>query len=260
VKPADAAWCRRLRPLLGTFVSIESRAADAGIAERALQAGFAAIARVEALMHPTRAGSDLARIGAAATGETVWIDDWTWEVLALSQRLHELSGGSFDPCVPDAAGRLGDIALPGPGLAVCRAPVAIDLGGIAKGYAVDRAIGALQAAGASAGIVNAGGDLRVFGPDELTVWIRMHTGARSIALADRACAVSDPAAAESPAEHRGYYNRVHPARVVVQRQAIVVAPTAALADALTKCVLLCVTPDEQRTLERMLASVGATTL
>jgi thiamine biosynthesis lipoprotein len=42
----------------------------------------------------------------------------------------------------------------------------VDLGGIAKGYAIDLAAAALQEAGASAGIVDVGGDLRLFGTPE----------------------------------------------------------------------------------------------
>lgn len=42
--------------------------------------------------------------------------------------------------------------------------MAIDLGGIAKGYAVDQAVASLRASGVTSGLVNAGGDLRAFGP------------------------------------------------------------------------------------------------
>jgi FAD:protein FMN transferase len=45
----------------------------------------------------------------------------------------------------------------------CHRSVRLDLGGIAKGFAVDRAVESLMAAGASAGSVNAGGDFRIFG-------------------------------------------------------------------------------------------------
>ncbi len=52
------------------------------------------------------------------------------------------------------------------------APITVDLGGIAKGYAVDRAIAALRRAGATSGLVNAGGDLRVFGAEAAPVHVR----------------------------------------------------------------------------------------
>jgi len=50
--------------------------------------------------------------------------------------------------------------------------VAIDLGGIAKGFAVDRAVEALRRHGIAAGLVNAGGDLSAFGPRARAVDIR----------------------------------------------------------------------------------------
>ena len=56
-------------------------------------------------------------------------------------------------------------------------------------------------------------------------------------LENAALAVSDLDAAERPEEHQGYYSRVGPG--VTQRYAAVVAEEAAIADAITKCVLLC---------------------
>ncbi|WP_197711813.1 FAD:protein FMN transferase [Polynucleobacter necessarius] len=51
-------------------------------------------------------------------------------------------------------------------------PVCLDLGGIAKGFAVDMAVKILISEGVSAGIVNAGGDLRVFGDYSKPIYIR----------------------------------------------------------------------------------------
>ena len=51
-------------------------------------------------------------------------------------------------------------------------PLWIDLGGIAKGFAVDRAVTELRERGIAAGSVNAGGDIRVFGPAAQTIWVR----------------------------------------------------------------------------------------
>jgi thiamine biosynthesis lipoprotein len=52
------------------------------------------------------------------------------------------------------------------------APLTLDLGGIAKGYAVDRAVAVLRRAGVRRGVVNAGGDLRVFGDVAVPVQVR----------------------------------------------------------------------------------------
>ena len=237
----DDVFCRRLRPALGTFVAIHCRAADLAAAETALEAAFTALETVAQRMHPTREGSDLLAIRLSPVGHRLEVHPWTWEVLELSKRLNELSHGCFDPCLPVAVGRISDIDLPVPGVVVRRESVSIDLGGIAKGYAVDRAIAALQGGGCSEGGVNAGGDLRVFGPSEHTVWVRLRAGSSPITLRDRACAVSDPVGSTRPSEHRGYYRRAHSgatARRKSDQPAIVVAGTAAVADALTKCVLL----------------------
>ena len=259
----DGVSCQRLRPALGSFVSIHCRATDLVTAERALESAFAAIDTVAQRMHPTRDGSDLLAIRHTRAGHSLQVHPWTWDVLELSKRLNDLSDGCFDPCLPAAIGRISDVDLPAPGLVVRRKSVSIDLGGIAKGYAVDRAIAALQDGGCSEGDVNAGGDLRVFGPSEHTVWIRLRAGASPIALRDHACAVSDPAGSSRPAEHRGYYRRANSGATVPwhgARAAIVLASTAAVADALTKCVLLDDGSMSPRGLEGLLREFNAASI
>jgi thiamine biosynthesis lipoprotein len=75
-----------------------------------------------------------------------------------------------------------------------RRPLRIDLGGIAKGYAVDRAVAALGAAGVEAALVNAGGDLRAFGARPWSVALRHPLSparsAHGLELRDEALATS----------------------------------------------------------------------
>jgi thiamine biosynthesis lipoprotein len=75
-----------------------------------------------------------------------------------------------------------------------RRRVIVDLGGIAKGFAVDRAIEALKDHGVAAGIVNAGGDLRIFGPASQLIHVRHPAEPARIAgavrLRERAMATS----------------------------------------------------------------------
>jgi thiamine biosynthesis lipoprotein len=250
---------QRVRPVLGTFVAVRCSAACDSQAVLALESAFRAVSRVETLMHPTRAGSDVAALNRCVPGAAVRLDHSTWQVLELSRRLSEASGGNFDPCLPTAAGRIADVDLVEPGLVVCRARVAIDLGGIAKGFAVDRAVTALIDAGCSDGEVNAGGDLRVFGPSMQSIRVRTSEGEWSIAVRDRALAVSDLEQSGRPAEHRGYYNRNRscdaPGRMT--RVAMVAATSAAVADALTKCVLLSDAPEDWPSLRRLLARFDA---
>jgi len=78
---------------------------------------------------------------------------------------------------------------------------------IAKGYAVDCAIDALRAGGCYAGLVNAGGDLRVFGDATQTVIVRVQGHMHALALNNAAIAISDPHSQQAPGEHCGYYRR-----------------------------------------------------
>lgn len=252
---------KRMRPLLGTVVAIHCVSAKGSDAERALETAFASFATIDEHMHPTRTGSDLVRIRDARPGCGIRVHPWTWQVLALSKNLHELSGGVFDPCLAQGGG-LADVELPERCMVLARLRVVIDLGGIAKGFAVDRAIDALVRAGCSSCEVNAGGDLRVFG-EPRSIWIRTRDGAWAITLQDRACAVSEPSQAGRPSQHRGYYRRDDAQTDAItgdRRAAIVVAPTAALADGLTKCVLLSTRADERVRLAAMLASLNAESL
>jgi thiamine biosynthesis lipoprotein len=208
-------------------------------------------------MHPSRPGSDLAEINKAPLHTPVEVQPDTWHLLQLAQRLYALTGGVFDPCLPSHPGRLSDVEIGSEDeeepTVICHAPVHLDLGGIAKGHAIDRAVAALSAMGCESGLVNAGGDLRIFGDRQETVLLRRGADFHPMDLQNAALAVSDLDATERPAEHQGYYNRVShrpvspgrvgtstvTATVTALRYAAVVAQEAAIADALTKCVLLC---------------------
>ena len=260
---------RRLRIALGTWVAIEPRVTHTGgageqaaLEQAAVKAAYAAIGAIEQTMHPTRPGSDLSRINSAPLNTPIQVQSDIWHLLQLAQRLHCLTNGVFDPCLPEQPGRLADVELRSDSMLVCRAHVAIDLGGIAKGHAIDRAIEALSEHGCSGGLVNAGGDLRVFGDHAETILLRQSQsslssiGARTptsapssvtgdpqaifyhpLQLQNAAIAVSDLDATDRPIEHQGYYN--HTGHEPVRRFAAVIAKQAAIADALTKCVLLC---------------------
>ncbi len=229
---------------MGTWVGIEASAPATGTAHEAIRSAFAAVDEVDRLMHPSREGSDLRAIRVAAVGAPVAVQRATWEVLCLAKRVSQATQGVFDPCLPSAAGTLADIVLTqrgsaGAPIVVCNAPVAIDLGGIAKGYAVDRAVEALRAAGCSSGLVNAGGDLRGFGTNAHTIFLKRGATAWQMELLNSALAVSDVDAAERPSEHRGYYVGGSTQPELTCRYAAVLAGEAAIADALAKCVLLC---------------------
>jgi thiamine biosynthesis lipoprotein len=224
---------------MGTWIAVEASGADHDTLLRAIEAAFAQVAEVERLMHPSRAGSDLTRIRDAPLHTPVRIDRSTWEVLKLAKRVCEVSDGVFDPCLPERPGRLSDLQLVAPEVVASSAPVAVDLGGIAKGYAVDRAVGVLRALGCQSALVNAGGDLRVFGSTPQRMLLRRADATyQELELVDAALAVSEIRATSRPPEHRGFYLRTGTRPGAAREQAAVVAREAAVADALTKCVLL----------------------
>jgi FAD:protein FMN transferase len=232
----------RLRVAMGTFVAIEAEGRHDSLALQGIEAAFDAILTVQQLMHPLR-GTDLAAIAGCPAGVPLKVHRWTWEVLDLCQRLHHASLGIFDPCLVERPGRMADLQLlPGDAL-IAHAPMRIDLGGIAKGYAVDRAVDALRAAGCGGGLVNAGGDLAVFGrhgrsivcsaADADGIVIQLHDAA--LASSD-ACCSGSLQARRRPAEHRGYYDG-RGRHAIVSGNATVMAARAAVADGLTKCLL-----------------------
>jgi FAD:protein FMN transferase len=255
---ARTASVRRMRIAMGTWVAIEATAAEVDTAQRGIDAAFAAIAELSGMLDPAAADGDVARINAAPCGRATVVRPGTLALLRFAQRLHRLSEGIFDPCLPSAPGRLCDLTLHegSPARAESRLPLQLDLGGIAKGFAVDGAVLALQAHRCSAGLVNAGGDLRVFGAAAQQVFLRDAGGAyRSLPLTEAALAVSVRAAPGAPSGHRGYYVR-HGAAAATREYAAVRAPDATTADALTKCVLLC--PEEL--CARLLRQLGAENL
>jgi FAD:protein FMN transferase len=254
---AQPARVQRLRPALGTWVTIEATAATDREALEGLEAAYLAISELGRLLHPGREGSDLVRIRDAALNTQVPVRVRTWELLRLARRVHGLSDGIFDPCVPGRPGRLSDLTLSPPGTSPwvrSQAPLAIDLGGIAKGYAIDIGIEALRDAGCCSGLVNAGGDLRVYGRTEPVLLRHSDGTCGPVSLTDQALAVSDidVDVAQRPAEHLGYYLRSGALRPI-RRYAAVVAASAAVADALTKCVLFA----EERCARRSLRAFGA---
>jgi thiamine biosynthesis lipoprotein len=246
--------------LLGTLVAVEATSTSAAAAEAAVEAAFAAMTQIDRRMHPHSADSDLARINHAPLQTSVTVHSSTCVLLNLARRLNTLTDGVFDPCLPSRPGRLQDIEVTTDQV-LCHAPVALDFGGFAKGYAVDRAIEALTGNGCTAGLVNAGGDLRVFGRRSEPIFLRGPAGELTqVALADASLAVSDTDSPRRPAEHQGYYIRDHHARHAAggnplsTRYAAVIAKETVIADALAKCVLLC----PKDTVDRALRSFDAT--
>jgi thiamine biosynthesis lipoprotein len=164
----------RCRPLLGTFVEIT---ADR---EAAIELAFAAADQVHRLMSAHDPMSDVSLINRFAQLRAVDVHEWTARVISRASFWSKRSEGAFDvvragkaalesgylPRHPDQplpeAAHWTSLEIRGASVRLLM-PGCIDLGGIAKGFAVDRAVDALRVAGCARGLVNAGGDLRGFG-------------------------------------------------------------------------------------------------
>jgi len=220
---------------MGTLVAIEATHADASRLATALDSAFDAVGVLERTLHPEREHSDLVAIRNSTHGTPVPVEPTTVQVLRLAHEIWKKSQGVFDPCLPDASGSMRDVIIDDTHVTALR-DVHLDLGGIAKGFAVDVAIETLIAHGCEAGVVNAGGDMRAFGR-VCEVVVKCGELRLQRSLTNSAIAVSDAHATMLPVEHRGYYRRDVSAELVAQG-AIVYANRAAIADALTKCLLL----------------------
>lgn len=179
---------RRAQPLLGTLVDITVAGHPLAEADAAIDAAFAEVRRLHGLLGSHDPGNALAQLNATAHRHPVRPEADLRTVLAAALHFALASDGAFDPCVgatleslgrlprhadPCAAGGCWrDIQLDSDGAVHFHRPLRIDLGGIAKGYAVDRAIAVLAAHGIGRALVNAGGDLRALGPDPWAVHLR----------------------------------------------------------------------------------------
>lgn len=169
---SPCASISRARPLLGTLVEI--RVPGVAAAHPAIASAFGAIERVHDLMSSHTTTSDVWRINNAARGERLFVDPWTHEVLNRAKQVHRATDGLFDCAIAASSPKstFDDLELDSDGSVRVHRPLAITLDGIAKGFAVDRAIERLLEAGLARGAVNAGGDLRLFGDEEETVHVR----------------------------------------------------------------------------------------
>ena len=171
-------------------ITVVVRAGQEQTARDALRAAEAGLRDVEARMSVFLEGSELWNLNSAKAGEKVSLSPPVMEVLRASRALHAASHGAFDITVLPlvrlwkqagkdnrlpSAGEISvarnsssweQIELLEGGVAKRSDSVCLDLGGIAKGYAVDRAVEILRSKGANAGVVNLGGNLRCFGRRE----------------------------------------------------------------------------------------------
>jgi len=177
----------QLRQVMGTLATVQVWAADDAQARAAADTAFAVFAEIDSLMSTWRADSPVSRLNSAPAGTWVHVGREVCRVLSAAIVACRHTGGAFDPTVlplvrlwgfrggrvtvPDSLDLEAALALvgiqavevDGDRSRLLLSGMAIDLGGIAKGYALDRAAAAMQRTGAIGGMLDLGGNLLVFG-------------------------------------------------------------------------------------------------
>jgi len=185
------------REVMGTFARCVSVAEDKKTAETANRLAFKKLVEVDAMMSDYLTDSELSKVNREAFGGGVEVSDELFGVLSKGVEYSRISGGAFDitigPVVDlwrkaeeanvkpteeeitSAKTKVGykKLILNAESKSVRFAVegMRLDLGAIAKGYAIDKAIEAMVQAGAVGGMVDVGGDIRCFGkPEKKPKW------------------------------------------------------------------------------------------
>jgi thiamine biosynthesis lipoprotein len=268
---------------------------DAGV-RRAFGAAVTEIRRIEALMTTWRSDSELSQVNAAAgSGKAVVVGPETFDVVKEALHASEMSGGAFDitfeslhglwkfdqdldphpPTDAQIKERLGNVDYhhvhldpAARSIALDKAGVKVSLGGIAKGYAVDRAAKVLTDAGLTSFYVQAGGDLFAKGtkPDgtDWSAGIRDPRGPEGkyfaiLPLHDHAFSTAGDYERSYVVDGKRYHHIIDPKTgkpATASRSVTIWAPTALLADEIDDAVFI-LGPDKGLALVESLDDVGA---
>jgi FAD:protein FMN transferase len=271
---ASEIFIRRARPLMGTLVGVAVRGDDAAALERLVRGIFDEMKRLESILSEWSPTSDVSRVNDAAGTVPTIVPAELIEVLETADRVARATGGAFDPTwaalapiwrmeapgfrppaprIVEATRQLVDyrdviVDAPNRTVLLRRPGMRLGLGGIAKAYVAERAADFAVANGASAVLIDAGGDLVARGRNGERPWIVGVRDHRSPAALIAAVEVHDEAIATSgDYEHcveiggRRYHHLLDPRSgwpAVQSRSATVIAPSGALADALATALFV----------------------
>jgi thiamine biosynthesis lipoprotein len=270
--PSQAEWLAAARPMMGTEVSVRFWYEDAGEGERLLEAVFAEAERINQMMSTYIEDSAISGINRRAAAEPVTTDDELLQLIQRSLDISVLTRGAFD-ITYDSVGQhydFRDRRRPDPttveselklidyrfvildrvaSTVSFRHPgVRINLGGIAKGYVVERGVDILSIAGVRHAIVTAGGDSRLLGDRRGQPWMvgirdprREGQVAISIPLANEAVSTSGDYERYFEEEGVRYHHILSPSTgepASGVHSATVFGPDAVITDALSTSVFV----------------------
>lgn len=192
---ARAEWFSDVQAKMGTRIEVQVWHEDAAEAHRLIAGAMAEFDRIEEAMSTFRPDSEISRVNEQAAGAPVPVSAELYGLVQRSLDMSEISRGAFDitfdsvgqlydyrrgiePSAAEIAERLPEInyrhvvldpearsihfSVPG---------TRINLGGIAKGYSVERVIAQLREAGVQHALATAGGDTRLLGDHHGAPWI-----------------------------------------------------------------------------------------
>jgi thiamine biosynthesis lipoprotein len=190
----NAGWVVREEAIMGTSVQVELWAGDRRAGELAADAVMDEMHRIDRAMSPHKPASELCRINAEAARQPVPLSDEMFRLLARALEFSRLTDGAFDisyaavgalydyrervrpseDALQAAQGCVGwqhlQLDAKSRSIRFARQGMRIDLGGFAKGHAVDRAVTLLARRGVRHAYVSAGGDSRVLGDRRGRPW------------------------------------------------------------------------------------------
>ena len=277
------------------FAAYTTPAVDAAKTRVAFDAAIAEIKRVEALMTTWKPDSEISKINAAAGKDAVHVSDEVFAIVKESVHASEISEGTFDitfqtlhglwkfdedldahpPKEADVKARLPFLGYKKIQLDEAKRTVRLEnaktqigLGGIAKGYAVDKAVKVLEQAGLASFFVQAGGDLFARGkkPDGApwTAGIRDPRGPDNkyfarLAISDHAFSTAGDYERSYVVGGRRYHHIIDPRTgmpATASRSVTIWAPNALLADEIDDAVFI-LGPEKGLRLVESLDGVGA---
>jgi thiamine biosynthesis lipoprotein len=189
----QAEWYKQTENIMGTLVNVELWHGDPLQARACAQQVFSEMHRIDALMSPYKADSEISTVNREAALNPVRISHELYDLLLRAQTFSTLSDGAFDITFASIGQHYDYRAQKSPGsdkiaqqlinidyhhvnlkdssVTFSRPGVRIDLGGIAKGYAVDRAIRIVKQCQIKSALVSAGGDSRILGDKNGRPWM-----------------------------------------------------------------------------------------
>ena len=158
--------------LLGTEVEITISEKNAKKAERVIELALKKIRDEEKNLSYYLSSSEVAKINQNAGKRWVEVSPELFSLIKISLAYSRLTDGAFD--IAFSCGGYKKIILDAKRRSIrfSQKGMTLNLGGIAKGYIVDETVKLLQKEGIKGGIINAGGDIRVFGQKSYRIAIR----------------------------------------------------------------------------------------